>query len=333
MLANSTILVTGGTGSFGHKFTPMTLAKFNPKKLIVFSRDEMKQWEMAKLFKDDDRIRFFIGDVRDKDRLYRALQGVDYVVHAAATKIVPTAEYNPFECIKTNIDGAMNLIDACIDQGVKRVVALSTDKASSPVNLYGATKLASDKLFVASNTSYAGGRETRFAVVRYGNVMGSRGSVIPFFMSIRESGVLPITDPRMTRFMISLEQGVELVWHAFEDMVGGEIYVKKIPSMKVIDLARVIAPEAKQEIVGIRPGEKLHEQMIGAEDAYYTYEYPEHYKILPQINNWGNSTERIQDGVKVSDGFTYASDTNPEWMTDDDLRSWIAANQDQIGKI
>jgi len=273
MLTNQTILVTGGTGSFGHTFVPMTLAKYNPKKIIIFSRDEMKQWEMAKLFQGDSRVRFFIGDVRDKDRLYRALDGVDYVVHAAATKIVPTAEYNPFECIKTNINGAMNLIDACIDKGVKRVVALSTDKASSPINLYGATKLASDKVFVAGN-SYAGGHDTRFAVVRYGNVMGSRGSVIPFFMSIKDKGVLPITDARMTRFMISLEQGVELVWHAFDDMEGGEIYVKKIPSMKVTDLATVVAPEARQEVVGIRPGEKLHEQMIGVEDAFYTYEYP-----------------------------------------------------------
>jgi len=325
-------LVTGGTGSFGHAFVPMTLKKYSPKRIIILSRDEMKQWEMAKLFGDDPRVRFFIGDVRDKDRLYRALDGVDYVVHAAATKIVPTAEYNPFECIKTNVDGAMNLIDACIDQGVKRVVALSTDKASSPVNLYGATKLASDKLFVASNSSYSAGR-TKFSVVRYGNVMGSRGSVIPFFMSVKASGVLPITDPRMTRFMISLEQGVELVWHAFEDMVGGEIYVKKIPSMKVTDVARVIAPEAKQETVGIRPGEKLHEQMIGAEDSYFTYEYPEHYKILPQINGWAEDEKRIKDGVKVAEGFTYASDTNTEWMSEADLQAWIAANQDSIGKI
>lgn len=332
MFTNSTILITGGTGSFGHKFVSMTLARYNPKKLIIYSRDEMKQWEMAKLFQGDERVRFFIGDVRDKDRLYRALDGVDHVVHAAATKIVPTAEYNPFECVKTNINGAMNLIDACIDKGIKRVVALSTDKASSPINLYGATKLASDKLFVAGN-SYAGGHDTSFAVVRYGNVMGSRGSVIPFFMSIKDQGVLPITDERMTRFMISLEQGVELVWHAFEDMVGGEIYVKKIPSMKVTDLARVIAPECRQEVVGIRPGEKLHEQMIGIEDAYYTYAYPEHYKILPQINGWGADEKRIKDGVKVPEGFVYASDTNVEWMTDADLQSWIAANHDDIGKI
>jgi UDP-N-acetylglucosamine 4,6-dehydratase (inverting) len=331
-LKNSVVLVTGGTGSFGHTFVPMTLAKYNPKKLIIFSRDEMKQWEMAKLFQGDERVRFFIGDVRDKDRLYRALDGVDHVVHAAATKIVPTAEYNPFECVKTNIHGAMNLIDACIDKGVKRVVALSTDKASSPINLYGATKLASDKLFVAGN-SYSGGHDTRFAVVRYGNVMGSRGSVIPFFMSIKDKGVLPITDARMTRFMISLEQGVELVWHAFEDMVGGEIYVKKIPSMKVTDLARVVAPNCKQELVGIRPGEKLHEQMIGAEDAYYTYEYPEHYKILPAINNWDQDVNRIKDGTKVTEGFVYASDNNSEWMTDADLKAWIDAHREKIGAI
>jgi UDP-N-acetylglucosamine 4,6-dehydratase len=332
MLSQQTILITGGTGSFGHTFVPMTLAKYNPRKIIIYSRDEMKQWEMAKLYKNDPRVRFFIGDVRDRDRLYRALDGVNFVVHAAATKIVPTAEYNPFECIKTNINGAMNLIDACIDRGIKRVVALSTDKASSPVNLYGATKLASDKLFVAGN-SYSGSHDTRFAVVRYGNVMGSRGSVIPFFLSIREKGVLPITDDRMTRFMISLEQGVELVWHSFEDMVGGEIYVKKIPSMKVIDLARVVAPECKQEVVGIRPGEKLHEQMIGAEDSYYTYEYPEHFKILPTINEWASSPERIKDGKKVPEGFVYASDNNAEWMTEAQLQSWIDANREKIGSI
>jgi len=332
MFQDKTILVTGGTGSFGNTFVPMTLAKYNPRKIIIFSRDEMKQWEMAKKYQGDPRVRFFIGDVRDKERLYRALDGVDHVVHAAATKIVPTAEYNPFECVKTNVMGAMNLIDACIDQGIKRVVALSTDKASSPINLYGATKLASDKLFVAGN-SYSGGHETRFAVVRYGNVMGSRGSVIPFFMSIRDKGVLPVTDERMTRFMISLEQGVELVWHAFADMEGGEIYVKKIPSMKVIDLAKVIAPEARIDIIGIRPGEKLHEQMISAEDAYYTYEYDEHFKILPAINNWSSSPERIKNGRRVPEGFVYASDNNPEWMHADQLRAWVDANRDKIGSI
>lgn len=332
MFENKTILVTGGTGSFGNTFVPMTLEKYNPKKIIIFSRDEMKQWDMAKKYQNDPRVRFFIGDVRDKDRLYRALDGVDYVVHAAATKIVPTAEYNPFECVKTNVLGAMNLIDACIDKGVKRVVALSTDKASSPVNLYGATKLASDKLFVAGN-SYSGEHGTEFAVVRYGNVMGSRGSVIPFFMSIKDQGVLPITDERMTRFMISLEQGVELVWHAFEDMAGGEIYVKKIPSMKVTDLASVVAPEAEQKVIGIRPGEKLHEQMISAEDAYYTYEYPEHFKILPAINGWCDSPERIKDGKRVPEGFEYASDNNPEWMTNAELQAWIVKNHEKIGSI
>ncbi len=310
----------------------MLLEKYNPKKVIIYSRDEMKQWEMAKKFEGDSRVRFFIGDVRDRERVYRALDGVDFVVHAAATKIVPTAEYNPFECVKTNVHGAINLIDACIDKGVKKVVALSTDKASSPINLYGATKLTSDKLFVSGN-SYAGGHDTRFAVVRYGNVMGSRGSVIPFFMSIRDKGVLPITDERMTRFMISLEQGVELVWHAFEDMEGGEIYVKKIPSMKVTDLARVLAPEAKQEVVGIRPGEKLHEQMIGAEDAYYTYEYLEHYKILPAINNWDKDANRIKDGKKVSEGFVYASNNNDDWMSDEALLAWIDRHYYEIGKI
>jgi len=332
MLAEKSILITGGTGSFGNSFLPMTLARYNPRRIIVYSRDEMKQWEMAKKYQDDSRVRFFIGDVRDKDRLYRALDGVDYVVHAAATKIVPTAEYNPFECIKTNVNGAMNVIDACIDRGVKRVVALSTDKASSPINLYGATKLASDKLFVASN-SYAGGHDTRFAVVRYGNVMGSRGSVIPFFLSIREQGTLPITDERMTRFMITLEQGVELVWHAFDDMEGGEIYVKKIPSMKLTELARAIAPDAKLDVVGIRPGEKLHEQMIGPEDSYYTFEYPDHYKILPAINNWGTSKERIKDGKRVPDGFSYTSDNNTEWMAVESLQEWIVTNRDKIGKI
>jgi UDP-N-acetylglucosamine 4,6-dehydratase len=332
MFNDKSILVTGGTGSFGHTFVPMTLARYNPKKLVIFSRDEMKQWEMAKLYGNDPRVRFFIGDVRDKDRLHRALGGIDYVVHAAATKIVPTAEYNPFECVKTNIMGAMNLIDACLDQGVKRVVALSTDKASSPANLYGATKLASDKLFVAGN-SYAGKQDTRFAVVRYGNVMGSRGSVIPFFLSKAASGRLPITDPRMTRFMITLEQGVELVWHAFEDMVGGEIYVKKIPSMKLTDIAKAAAPNAEHEIVGIRPGEKLHEQMISPEDSYHTYEYEEHFKILPAIHQWSADSNRIKNGRKVPEGFSYSSDTNAEWMDIGALQQWIEVNREKIGII
>lgn len=331
MLTNKTILVTGGTGSFGNTFVPMTLKKYNPKKLIIYSRDEMKQWNMAKKFQGDERVRFFIGDVRDKDRLYRAMNGVDYVVHAAATKIVPTAEYNPFECIKTNVNGAMNIIDACIDSGVKRVVALSTDKASSPVNLYGATKLCSDKVFIAGN-SYSGGK-TKFAVVRYGNVMGSRGSVIPYFMEIAKTGKLTITDKRMTRFMISLEQGVELVWHAFEDMEGGEIYVKKIPSMNICDIATAVDAKAEQVEIGIRPGEKLHEQMIGVEDAHFTYEYLEHFKILPQICDWGNIENMIKGGIQVPEGFSYTSDNNKEWMTIPQLQNWIDNNRLKIGSI
>ncbi len=332
MLTNATILITGGTGSFGNTFVPMTLAKYNPKKLIIYSRDEMKQWEMAKKFQGDDRVRFFIGDVRDRERLYRALDNVDYVVHAAATKIVPTAEYNPFECVKTNINGAMNLIDACIDKGVKRCVALSTDKASSPVNLYGATKLCSDKLFIAGN-SYAGSKNTRFAIVRYGNVMGSRGSVIPFFMEQAKTGELTITDTRMTRFMISLEQGVELVYHAFDDMEGGEIYVKKIPSMNIQDIAAAVSQTAKQKTIGVRPGEKLHEQMIGVEDAPFTYEYDEHFKILPQIHEWSRDPIRIKGGVLVSPNFSYTSDNNTEWMDIDILRKWIEKNEQKIGYI
>ena len=329
-LSNSTILVTGGTGSFGQKFVEMTLEKFNPKKIIIFSRDEMKQWEMAKLFQEDARIRFFIGDVRDKDRLYRALDGVDYVVHAAATKIVPIAEYNPFECVKTNINGAMNVIDACIDKSVQACVALSTDKASSPINLYGATKLASDKLFVAAN-SYSGDVSTAFSVVRYGNVMGSRGSVIPFFYNIKDKGSIPITHPNMSRFMITLEQGVELVWHAFEDMIGAEIYVKKIPSMNIIDLAKTVAPNVKHKIVGIRPGEKMHEQMIGHEDSDTTFEYPGYFKILPVINSWGDDPIRIKNGIKVPDDFVYDSGTNTDWMSSEFLKDWIEKNKDKLG--
>lgn len=321
-LTGSSILITGGTGSFGNAFVRMTLDEHNPRRLVIFSRDEMKQWEMAKLYGDDPRVRFFIGDVRDRDRLYRALENVDYVIHAAATKIVPTAEYNPFECIKTNILGAMNIIDCCIDRGVKKIVALSTDKASSPINLYGATKLASDKLFVASTSSYAGGHPTSFSVVRYGNVMGSRGSVIPLFLSLRSADAIPITDPRMTRFMITLDQGIRLVWLALEDMRGGEIYVKKIPSMKITDIARLVAPGVKQVVVGIRPGEKLHEQMLGAEDSYSTYEYPDYYKVLPSINGWDKDPLRISNGKKVKEGFVYSSDQN-EWMSDATLLEWL----------
>jgi UDP-N-acetylglucosamine 4,6-dehydratase (inverting) len=332
MLDNSVVLITGGTGSFGRKFVQMTLERFNPKKIIIFSRDEMNQWEMAKLYDQDSRVRFFIGDVIDKDRLMRALDGVDYVIHAAATKIVPTAEYNPFECIKTNVNGAMNIIDACIDRGIKKVVALSTDKASSPINLYGASKLVSDKIFISGN-SYSGDHTSRFSVVRYGNVMGSRGSIIPFFNEKKDSGFIPITDTRMTRFMISLDEGVKLVWHAFKDMEGGEIYVKKIPSMKVEDIAKVIAPSAKHQIIGIRPGEKLHEQMIGYEDAPYTFEYDNHFKILPAIYDWFKDKERIKNGKLVDANFIYTSDNNSEWMSNESLQMWLDENSDSIGKI
>jgi UDP-N-acetylglucosamine 4,6-dehydratase (inverting) len=278
------------------------------------------------------QLRYFIGDIRDLNRLKLAVRDTDYIIHAAALKQVPTAEYNPFECIKTNVNGAMNLIDACIDQNVKKVVALSSDKASSPINLYGATKLAADKLFIAGN-SYSGSHKTSFSVVRYGNVMGSRGSVIPFFFSLKNKEELPITDERMTRFMISLDQGVELVWHAFEDMLGGEIYVKKIPSIRITDIANVIAPHAKFKIIGIRPGEKLHEQMISSEDASSTYEYPGHYKILPQINQWAKDNLRINDGKKVAKEFVYTSENNLEWMSKSDLKKWIDTNQALIGKI
>jgi UDP-N-acetylglucosamine 4,6-dehydratase (inverting) len=285
----------------------------------------MKQWNMANEFSSvpkSNLIRYFIGDVRDKERLHRAFTEVDYVVHAAATKIVPTAEYNPFECIKTNVHGAMNVIDCAIEQKVNRVVALSTDKACNPINLYGATKLCSDKLFVSGN-SYSGKQDSRFSVVRYGNVMGSRGSVIPLFQKLAPKGEIPITDERMTRFMITLEQGVELVWHAFQDSVGGEIYVKKIPSMKVVDIAKAIAPGAKLKIIGIRPGEKLHEQMISTEDAYYTYEYAGHYKILPAIHEWSSDPARIGEGRRVAEGFCYSSDNNPEWMAPESLKRWV----------
>ena len=329
-MENKTILITGGTGSFGHTFVPMTLRDQNPKKIIVFSRDEMKQWNMAQRFENDDRVRFFIGDVRDKDRLYRALDGVDVVIHAAATKIVPTAEYNPFEAVKTNVFGAMNVIDAAIDQGVDKVVALSTDKASSPINLYGATKLTSDKLFIAAN-SYSGKNGTKFSVVRYGNVLGSRGSVIPFFLSKVSSGVLPITHPEMTRFMITLEESVALVWKALSEAHGGEIFVRKIPSMKVTDIAKALGPDAKQEVIGIRPGEKLHEQMIAFEDSPRTYDFGDHYRIMPTINTgWEIAA---QAGNLVPADFAYSSDSNADWMTIDELKAWVETNRARLGEI
>lgn len=325
LLNKKVILVTGGTGSFGKEFIRMTLAKYSPKKIIVFSRDEMKQWDMQHEFEKYDKkgvLRYFIGDVRDRDRLNLAFRDVDYVVHAAATKIVPTAEYNPFEAIKTNVMGAMNVIECAIAQEVKKVIALSTDKACNPVNLYGATKLCADKLFVAGN-AYAGGRDMRFAVVRYGNVMGSRGSVIPFFRSVAHKGEVPVTDARMTRFMITLEDAVGLVWKALDRSVGGEIFVPKIPSMKLGDIANATAPGAKHKIIGIRPGEKLHELLIGEEDARNTYEYADYYKVLPAIYDWRHSSERIGSGKKCPDGFIYSSDNNKEWMTKKELMEWI----------
>ncbi len=325
LMNGKVILVTGGTGSFGRRFVRMTLEQSSPSKIIIYSRDEMKQWEMEKEFAPLDPrhvLRFFVGDVRDKERMYRAFSGVDYVIHAAAMKIIPVAEYNPLECIKTNILGAMNVIECAIEQKVEKIVALSTDKASNPVNLYGATKLCSDKLFVAGN-AYSGGQNTSFCVVRYGNVMGSRGSIIPFFRSIADSGQIPITNISMTRFMITLEQGVALVWLALREGVGGEIFVPKIPSMKVVDVAKTIAPNARQAVVGIRPGEKVHESMINEEDARNTYEYDSYFKILPAIHDWHRSCERIGNGKPCAEGFSYTSGNNTDWMSPETLTSWI----------
>ncbi len=332
MFDNKTILITGGTGSFGNSYIKNLLKNFSPLKVIIYSRDEMKQWHMKEKMSGFTNLRFFLGDVRDKERLARAVNKVDYVIHAAATKIVPTAEFNSFECIKTNIIGAMNLVDVCIDEGVKKVVALSTDKASSPVNLYGATKLVSDKVFVGGN-AYSGKAGTKFSIVRYGNVMGSRGSVIPFFLNLDRSSDVPITDLRMTRFMISLEDGIGLVNHAFSDMEGAEIYVKKIPSMKVVDIAKVCKPLAKHRIIGIRPGEKVHEQMIGEDDAEYTYEYDNYYKILPAINDWHKTKSRIKNGKKVPSGFSYTSENNDEWLSKKELENWISVNKNKLNEI
>jgi len=321
-LENLSVLVTGGTGSFGKKFTEMVLNQCKPKKLIVFSRDELKQHEMRQHFPDNNGspMRYFVGDVRDKERLYRALDAVDVVVHAAALKQVPSCEYNPLEAIKTNILGAANLIDAAIDRNVKRVIALSTDKAANPINLYGATKLCADKLFVAGN-SYSGAHNTKFSVVRYGNVVGSRGSVVPFFMEMKEKGVLPITDPRMTRFWLTLDQGVAFVLASLARMEGGEIFVPKIPSMNVLDLATAIAPECKTSIIGIRPGEKLHEVMVPVDDARNTLEFDDRFVILPTFANQGIEKYLKFDGGKpCPDGFCYSSDENAQWLTVEDLR-------------
>ncbi|WP_022662605.1 UDP-N-acetylglucosamine 4,6-dehydratase (inverting) [Paucidesulfovibrio longus] len=325
MFNGKTILITGGTGSFGKKCVRTLLDSYEPKKVIVFSRDELKQFEMAQDFPEDKypNLRFFIGDVRDKERLYRAFHGVDIVIHAAAMKQVPAAEYNPFEAVKTNILGAQNIIDAAIDTGVRRVVALSTDKAASPANLYGATKLCSDKLFIAGN-SYSSARETRFSVVRYGNVVGSRGSVIPFFRKIAESGAnkLPITDPRMTRFWITLENGVQFVLDSLERMSGGELYVPKLPSMNILDLAKAIAPHCEIDVVGIRPGEKLHEIMITQDDARHTVEYDSYYVIRPEHRQPG--IEYSDEGcTPVPEGFEYNSRDNAQWLDIPKLQEMI----------
>jgi UDP-N-acetylglucosamine 4,6-dehydratase len=323
MFNGKNILITGGTGSFGKKATEIILKKYKPRKLIIFSRDELKQFEMSQTFPMSQYkcIRYFIGDVRDKERLNRAFQGVDYVIHAAALKQVPAAEYNPFEAVKTNIIGAQNIINVAIDQEVKRVIALSTDKAANPINLYGATKLCSDKLFIAGN-AYVGREDTLFSVVRYGNVVGSRGSVIPFFLKHRENGYLPITDPNMTRFWITLEQGVEFVLWCLEHMCGGELFVPKIPSMNIMDLAKAIAPECKTKTVGIRPGEKIHELMITRDDARKTLEFDKFYVIQPDFMFWDRRCT-WNGGPKVPDDFEYNSGTNPWRLSVDEMKEMI----------
>lgn len=324
MLNNKNILITGGTGSFGKKATEVILKRYKPRRLIIFSRDELKQFQMAQQFPDSKYgcIRYFIGDVRDKERMYRAFRNVDYVIHAAALKQVPAAEYNPFEAVKTNILGGQNVINVAIDQGVKKVIALSTDKAANPINLYGATKLCSDKLFIAGN-SYVGREDTAFSVVRYGNVIGSRGSVIPFFLKKKEEGILPITDPRMTRFWITLEQGVDFVLKCLEIMVGGELFVPKIPSMNMMDIAEAIAPECKTEIIGIRPGEKLHEVMVPKDDAHRTIEYDDKYIIKPDFAFFSRRFNS-NSGKPVPEGFEYNSETNPWKLSIEEAREMIA---------
>ena len=329
MLNDKTILITGGTGSFGHHFVDYVLAHYRPKKLIIYSRDEFKQFIMQNAYKEHEKtLRFFIGDVRDKERLTRALSGVDYVIHAAALKQVPACEYNPIEAIKTNINGAVNVIDACLDTGVKKVVALSTDKSVSPANLYGSTKMVSDKLFAAAN-AYSGAEGTKFSVVRYGNVAGSRGSVIPFFQNIIDNGgtELPITDYRMTRFWISLEEGVKLVIKALEESRGGETFISKIPSFKITDLAQAMLPGCNMPEVGIREGEKLHEVMVPAEDSGHTYEYDKHYIIYPNYN-WWNPEKLIPGGKKVEPGFVYSSGDNTEWLSVEDIRAKLLTDLD-----
>lgn len=312
MFNNKSILITGGTGTFGQKFVRYVLDNFSPSRIIILSRDEYKQYEMSRCFSDATNIRFFIGDVRDKDRLMRACYGVDFLIHAAASKQVVAAEYNPFEAIKTNVMGAQNVIEASIENGVQKVIALSTDKAANPINLYGATKLASDKLFVAGN-SYSGGRSTRFAVVRYGNVLGSRGSVLPLFLEQKAKGVLTITDGNMTRFWITIDKAIELVMKGFDKMAGGEIFVPKIPSMSMLDFAKTLAPDAKINIVGIRPGEKMHEVMIPSDDSRHSLEYEDHYRIIPEFLGW-HPNPNDEQGRALPEGFSYSSENNPQKM-------------------
>ncbi len=319
ILDGKSVLITGGTGSFGKRFVKTLLDRHKPRRLAILSRDELKQFEMQQVI-SDSRLRYFLGDVRDKERLYRAFDGVEIVIHAAAMKQVPSSEYNPMEAIKTNVLGAENVVNVCIDQGVERVIALSTDKAANPANLYGATKLCSDKLFVAAN-ALSGRHRTRFSVVRYGNVIGSRGSVIPFFMQRRASGVLPITDPRMTRFWITLGQGVQFVLNCLEHMHGGEVFIPRIPSMNIMDVAKVVAPECRTEVIGIRPGEKLHEIMITPDDAWNTLEYPNRYVIQPAVSWWDAKKFMTETGgIPVAEGFQYSSDRNDSWMTPEELR-------------
>jgi UDP-N-acetylglucosamine 4,6-dehydratase len=324
MFNGKNILITGGTGSFGKKMAKTILERYKPQKLIIFSRDELKQFEMAQTYPEfKNGLRYFIGDVREPERLEEAFRGVDYVIHAAALKQVPACEYNPFEAVKTNVIGAQNIIRAAIKQKVKKIVALSTDKAANPVNLYGATKLCSDKLFVAGN-SMSGDIGTKFSVVRYGNVVGSRGSVIPFFLKKKKEGVLPVTDTRMTRFSITLQRGVDFVIESFERMHGGEVFVPKIPSYKLLDVAKAIAPDAKIEEIGIRPGEKLHELMIPEDDARHSIDFKDHYVIQPDFIWWNKKGHLLDDGGKLCpDGFSYKSDTNSEWLSIDDIKGLV----------
>jgi len=319
---NKRLLITGGTGSFGQKFVANTLKEFSPKEIIVYSRDEMKQWFMFEKYKKQKNLKFVIGDVRDRDRINECSKDVDILIHAAATKIIPTAEKNPEECIKTNIYGAQNVIHAAKQNKIPKIIALSTDKASNPINLYGATKLASDKLFIAAN--FTTNNKSKFSIVRYGNVVGSRGSIIPFFLRIKEKGIFPITDINMTRFFITLDEAVSLVWISAQEMIGGEIFVKKIPSLKIIDIAKAINKNAKFKIIGVRPGEKIHEQMIGIDDSNFTYKYKNYFKIIPQIAE--KKSQYIKRGIKVKKDFIYSSELNNEWLNTYKIKELIKKN-------